>query len=205
MSDANNRYYDTETKTSFDFDHISQKASNSQSYSHDSSHTDLVTSLLKALSVYFAEHYPPTSNSAYTVCAAPDDKTVAILLSTTKASPSNFLSGRWRSTFLYNPATSTLTGTIKINVHYYEDGNVALSTTKELHTTNVDTDGPAIVRKIGVVEKQYQEEVNRAFVGMNEQSFKALRRQLPVTRQKVEWEKIRGYGLGSDLRGEGKQ
>jgi len=36
---------------------------------------------------------------------------------------------------------------------------------------------------------------------MNEQSFKGLRRQLPVTRQKVEWDKVGGYRLGSDLRG----
>jgi capping protein alpha len=51
------------------------------------------------------------------------------------------------------------------------------------------------------MEKGYQEELNKAFVAMNEQSFKALRRQLPVTRQKVEWEKVGGYRLGSDLRG----
>jgi len=69
----------------------------------------------------------------------------------------------------------------------------------------VDGDGESIVRKVAALEKQYQEEVNRTIVGMNETSFKALRRQLPVTRQKVEWEKIRGYGLGSDLRGEAKR
>jgi capping protein (actin filament) muscle Z-line, alpha len=66
----------------------------------------------------------------------------------------------------------------------------------------VDGSGDAIARKVAALEKQYQEEVNRGFVGMNEGMFKGLRRQLPVTRQRVEWEKIRGYGLGSDLRGE---
>ena len=90
-------------------------------------------------------------------------------------------------------------------MHYYEDGNVALSTTKNIPDTEVEPKGEAIVRKVAAIEKQYQEEVNRAFVGMNEGSFKGLRRQLPVTRQRVEWEKIRGYGLGGDLRGEGKR
>lgn len=61
-----------------------------------------------------------------------------------------------------------------------------------------------MIRKIASVEKGYQEELNRAFVAMNEQSFKGLRRQLPVTRQKVEWEKVGGYRLGSDLRGGGR-
>jgi hypothetical protein len=162
--------------------------------------------MLKSLSTHFAEHYPPSSNSAYTVCSTPDDSAIAILTSTTKSSPKNFLSGRWRSTFLYDPASSTLSGTIKVNVHYYEDGNVALSTTKKVDSVTVDgSDGASVVRKVAALEKQYQEEVNRTFVGMNETSFKSLRRQLPVTRQKVEWERIRGYTLGGDLRGEVKR
>lgn len=133
-----------------------------------------------------------------------------MLVSTTKASPKNFLSGRWRSVFLYDPAAGTLGGEIKIDVHYYEDGNVALTTSKKIDAVPVDgsgsgDNGPAIVRKIAAIENQYQEEVNRAFVGMNETSFRHLRRQLPVTRQKVEWEKVKGYSLGSDLKGEAKR
>lgn len=83
---------------------------------------------------------------------------------------------------------------------------MALTTSKKIDGVAVEgSDGASIVRKIAAIEKQYQEEVNRTIVGMNENSFKALRRQLPVTRQKVEWEKVRGYGLGSDLRGEAKR
>jgi len=93
-----------------------------------------------------------------------------------------------------------------VNVHYYEDGNVALTTSKSFSGVSVDgSSADAVMRKVAAIEKQYQEEVNRTIVGLNETSFKALRRQLPVTRQKVEWEKIRGYGLGSSLRGEGER
>lgn len=94
-----------------------------------------------------------------------------------------------------------------MDVHYYEDGNVALSTSKQIANVLVEGSGNAdsVIRKVAGIEKQYQEEVNRTIVGMNEGSFKALRRQLPVTRQKVEWDKIRGYGLGGDLRGEAKR
>lgn len=91
-------------------------------------------------------------------------------------------------------------------MHYYEDGNVALTTAKKIQSVAVDgNDGASIVRKVAAIEKQYQEEVNRTLVALSETSFKSLRRQLPVTRQKVEWEKIRGYGLGGDLRGEAKR
>ena len=198
-----NTYLDTSSSTSFNFDHTTQTPSNPQPHKLDSPHSSLVQSLLSALSTHFAEHYLSTPSSAYTVCpSSSSPNAIAILLSTTKSSPTNFLSGRWRSVFLYNPSSQSLTGTVHINVHYYEDGNVALTTTKKISVDGVSADGEGVVRRIGQLEKQYQEEVNRAFVGMNEGSFKALRRQLPVTRQRVEWEKIRGYGLGSDLRGE---
>lgn len=204
---SSNRYYDTQSSTSFEFDQTTSKPSAPQSYTHDTRHADLIQSLLKSLSAHFAEHYPPTSSAAYTVCATPDDSKIAILISTTKSSPKNFISGRWRSEFLYDPSPNTLSGNVKVNVHYYEDGNVALSTSKDFAGIAVEGDSAAsnIVRKIAAIEKQYQEEVNRTLVGMNETSFKALRRQLPVTRQKVEWEKIRGYGLGGDLRGDAKR
>jgi capping protein alpha len=200
---ASNRYYHTPTATSFEFDHQTSKPGAPESYTHDSQHSALIQSILSPLASHFAEHYP-AATSAYNVCATPDDRHVAVLLSSTKSSPKNFISGQWRSEFRYDPATGTLSGTLTAHVHYYEDGNVALSTDKTVDPTSVPPDGAAIVRKIAALETRYQEEVNRTLVDMNETSFKALRRQLPVTRQKVEWEKIRGYGLGRDLRGEAK-
>ena len=79
-------------------------------------------------------------------------------------------------------------------MHYYEDGNVRLTTTKPVSISlSSSPSAGEIVRQIAVVEKKYQEELNRGFAALSEGSFKALRRQLPVTRQKVEWEKIGTY------------
>lgn len=106
---------------------------------------------------------------------------------------------------MYDTGSKSLSGKIRVQVHYYEDGNVSLNTEKEVMETGVGASGPEIVRKIAAVEKAYQEELNRALVSMNEGAFKSLRRQLPVTRQKVEWERVRGYNLGGDLKGEAKR
>ncbi len=86
-------------------------------------------------------------------------------------------------------------------MHYYEDGNVALNTSRKVSESDVGDSGAEVVRKVAQIEKQYQEEVNRALVGMNEGSFRGLRRQLPVTRQRIEWEKVRGYSLSNNLKG----
>ena len=101
--------------------------------------------------------------------------------------------GRWRSIYIYDPSSSTLTGTIHVDVHYYEDGNVRLSTTKPVNISSVGSEARDIIRQIATAEKKYQEELNRGFNSLSEGAFKGLRRQLPVTRQKVEWEKISSY------------
>lgn len=86
-------------------------------------------------------------------------------------------------------------------MHYYEDGNVALNTSKKVNESGVADNGAEVVRRVSVLEKGYQEEVNRALAAMNEGSFRGLRRQLPVTRQRIEWEKVRGYSLSDNLKG----
>lgn len=77
-------------------------------------------------------------------------------------------------------------------MHYYEDGNVRLLTDKPV-SISASTNASNIVRQIAATEKKYQQDLNTAFTNLSEGAFKSLRRQLPVTRQKVEWEKIGGY------------
>jgi F-actin capping protein alpha subunit len=86
-------------------------------------------------------------------------------------------------------------------VHYYEDGNVRLLTNKPLTASIPSGTGGGIVKEISTAEKKYQEELNKGFTGLSEGAFKGLRRQLPVTRQKIEWDKVSGYRLGQDIGG----
>lgn len=112
-----------------------------------------------------------------------------------------FRNGRWRSLYIFDPSASSLTGSIKVDVHYYEDGNVRLLTTKPISASISSASATAIIREITVAEKKYQEEVNKGFNSLSEGAFKGLRRQLPITRQKIEWDKIAGYRLGQDIGG----
>ena len=82
-----------------------------------------------------------------------------------------------------------------MDVHYYEDGNVRLTTSKPVPTVSVpgSATGPEVIKQVAQIEKKYQEELNKSFTALSEGTFKGLRRQLPVTRQKVEWEKVGGY------------
>jgi len=91
-------------------------------------------------------------------------------------------------------------------VHYYEDGNVRLITNKPVVSTALSPSASAteIMRSMAGIERKYQEELNRAFGSLSEGAFKGLRRQLPVTRQKVEWEKIGSYRVSFTFLGDGE-
>lgn len=78
-----------------------------------------------------------------------------------------------------------------------------MSTSKAVEVANA-SGADAVVREIAKAENKFQEELNRAFVQLAEGSFKGLRRQLPVTRQRVEWEKIGGYRVSLTSRTGGK-
>lgn len=109
--------------------------------------------------------------------------------------------GRWRSLYIYDPSSGALEGSVKVDVHYYEDGNVRLLTNRPVAASAPGGTGAGIAREIAATEKKYQEELNRGFMSLSEGAFKALRRQLPVTRQKIEWDKVASYRLGQDIGG----
>ncbi|TDZ61465.1 F-actin-capping protein subunit alpha [Colletotrichum trifolii] len=196
------KYFDVESSTSFTFDHTTQKASNAQSYVLESANSDLIKSTLKNLGPYVKEHFP---NAAYGVYPTENDSKVAAIIVSNKYSPNNFWNGRWRSLYIFDPSSDSLEGSVKVDVHYYEDGNVRLLTSRPTHTSVSGGTGAGIVKEVSTSEKKYQEELNRGFTSLSEGAFKGLRRQLPVTRQKIEWDKIASYRMGQDLGGSGRR
>ncbi|KAI1932660.1 F-actin-capping protein subunit alpha [Ophidiomyces ophidiicola] len=205
----NGRYFDPGSESSFEFDHVAQAsvlaapprtASAPQSHPLESQNSELIKSILRALSPHVREHF---SSSSYGVYPSADDSAITILLVANKYSPNNFWNGRYRAIY-HVPVSSpaTMTGKLHVDVHYYEDGNVSLSNTKPVSVPiqpNLSAD--TIVRRIAAVEREHQEELNGAFGRLAEGAFKGLRRQLPITRQKVEWDKVGGYRLGQDIAG----
>jgi len=102
---------------------------------------------------------------------------------------------------------NSIHGKVLVNVHYYEQGNVQLSTT---HTISISlpaavvTSSPAssaskILALIEDEEGKYQVSLNDTYQEMGEKTFKGLRRALPLTRQKLDWDKVLGYKLGAEL------
>lgn len=210
-------FVDYESGKKFQFDHVNNKPSEWEDYEVESEvastmyflqYVKLIasSSITKPLGAYVLEHYPalpayavyppsPSSSSEYTILIVGNKynnpnywyflitRTILILRN-----------GRWRSIYKYDPHAKTLKGTVTITVHYFEDGNVLLKTNHEVDKTDLSS-SQALVKAIAEDEKAYQEELARTFGGLGDGVFKGLRRLLPVTKQKIEWERVAQYKL----------
>lgn len=119
-----------------------------------------------------------------------------------------YRTGRWRSSYVLDitdASSPVLTGTIRLNVHFFEQGNVQLSTSFSPTFGSLSSgNAQEVLKAIKRAEEEYQLELNETYREMAEKTYKGLRRALPVTRQKMDWAKVAGYRLGRDLTGQGQ-
>mmetsp|Transcript_24929 Transcript_24929/g.40374 ORF Transcript_24929/g.40374 Transcript_24929/m.40374 type:complete len:292 (+) Transcript_24929:79-954(+) len=126
---------------------------------------------------------------------------IAIVISYKNLNQSNHWTGGWQSEWTLNVSSQGNTkveGRIRINVHYYEDGNVQLNSTFN-ESGDVTVSDPAstaknVMDKIAVLETDFQKNLDEFYVKMHDSTFKKMRRFYPVTGQKLDW-KARVHSL----------
>jgi len=199
------RFLDPRSKTSFLFDHLSLEASDPQDYEPDEASEPFRSALETSILEYLSSHF---SDGTASVLAIPDNATCFVLqIVANKYNPVNFWSGRWRSEYIVDLDARSVTGRILLNVHYYEQGNVQLETrhkTSIVLPPSISATSPGVSAKkllalIADQEGAYQESLGDSYHEMGEKTFKGLRRALPLTRQKLDWDKVLGYKLGAEL------
>jgi len=204
---SDNTFYDPRSKQQFSYDHLRKEASNVEPHKGDNEAETWRSSVDDAFKSYVKDHYP---NGAYTVYGATsgDDVTLTICIEDHSFQPQNFWNGRWRAewsiNFNSNGGPSELKGLFKLQVHYYEDGNVQLVSNKEV-TKDINVSSPGglakdIVKFVEDSETSYQRSIGENYQTMSDTTFKALRRQLPITRTKIDWNKIVSYRIGQELK-----
>jgi len=194
------RFFDPRTKKSYYFDHLRLEASSARDEEIDEDAETFRAALDSAAQDYIAEHYKEGVASVF----VPSTGKLVIQLVANRYNPGNFWSGRWRSKYEIDLESKSVAGTIIATVHYYEQGNVQLTTdfapSLSLPPTAPSTQAAKqLLLQIAEQEDAYQTALSDTYQDLGEKRFKSLRRALPMTRNKIDWEKISGYKLGGEL------
>lgn len=155
---------------------------------------DVRAATQKALDDYLKRYF--VDNKGYGVVYA-SGADLSIVITMKNLNLANFWSGGWRSEYsipVNTEGSVDLNGRVRINVHYFEDGNVQLNTDYRLEkppgvkvTGDATETGTAIVKAITEIESDFHKKFEEFYMKMSSHTFKGLRRVLPKTGQKMEW------------------
>ncbi|KAJ2877941.1 F-actin-capping protein subunit alpha, partial [Coemansia aciculifera] len=198
------RYFDPNTRTVFQFDHLRRTAAIEDEGEQevdslvDEATESVRAGLQAALSSYVSAHYASGAVSVFS-----HEGSVVGCIVSNRFSANNYWNGSWRAVWSFNPVSGQLNGSTKVRVHYFEEGNVQLDTQSDFAAdiSLADASGVAkrVADRIAKFEAEFQQAINDGFAQLAEKTFRGLRRTLPVTRNKIDWEKIANYRIGGEL------
>lgn len=152
-------------------------------------------SLLAAVEGYVSSRYNSAQCGVYRV-----DQGMTVVISGERLNLRNYYSGNWISVWTANKEEGIIDGSMKIRAHYFEDGNVQLQTNKKFESVPLPTpDDAGIVEVIQQSETELQSALEAMYLNMSDETFKAMRRIMPITRTKMKWN-INEIALNRNLR-----
>lgn len=106
----------------------------------------------------------------------------------------NYWSGKWTSSWhvTVSGGSSSIVGEVKIHAHYFEDGNVQMVSNKAIPAATINGNSEAelaaaVVKHIKNSESTLQAALEDMYANMSEETFKSMRRTIPITRTKMDW------------------
>jgi len=191
---AGDEYVDPNTGRVLKFDHRRRKFTEA---------TDKKQTLPSSVAGYRAavqksvDHYVATSFKAGKAVGAvygADTGALTICVSAKNVNLSNFWSGSWRSVYhlaVNKKGAAELKGNVKVQVHYFEDGNVQLHTNfdrvQPITIGSEDDTAKEVGKALQRIESDFQSNLEEMYVNMHRTTFKSMRRFLPISRQPMTW------------------
>ena len=194
------RFTDPRSRQSFKFDHVHKEVTDLQPWEPEASLEALRSAVEAEVTEYCRAHF---AKGASLIVAR--DQSIVCCIEAHDYQPHNSWNGRWRSEWSLQVTgdQAEVSGVMKLQVHYYEDGNVQLLSSKEVKETLSMGSEKEVARELvslmAEAEKEYQTGVTENYQILSDNTFKTLRRALPVTRTKFDWNRVTFYAIGHAL------
>jgi len=149
--------------------------------------------VLDAMQDYCASQFTPGSAEC-NVHESKDGNSIVAVISGQKANLRNYWTGKWRSEWHFDVKAKQASGKVRINIHYFEDGNVQMEQSKDVPKSALSGKGAdakayaeACVDFVAKNEGMIQDTLEEMFISMSVETFKDMRRVLPITKTKMDW------------------
>ena len=183
--DQDGYYYDQGQKVKFKIGLDSGEVEDAQSIEYQNELRDTID---KKVNEYLDKCYKREVTQYNVYC---DESKIVVLISVHNLNLKSFWSGEWLSTWEMDINSKHINGTLRANTYYYEEGNIQFSLdTKFEGSATGDNDNAvaeSLVEFIKKSENSVQLELEKVYDELSENYIKPLRRKLPVTGTKMNW------------------
>ncbi|XP_044468513.1 F-actin-capping protein subunit alpha [Mangifera indica] len=211
-----NKYLDPRTAQVAIIDHVKQVCTEVRPAADEELPSPYIEEFRYALDSevlrYVGEAYPKGVCSVYCtkgkdVEGPGFDFELVVVISAARLSPQNFCNGSWRSIWNieFNDDAQVLevTGKLQVGAHYFEEGNVQLDAKHECKDSTIfqspDDSAILIAHIIRHHETEYLASLEASYSNLPDNTFKDLRRKLPVTRTHFPWHNTSQFSLTREI------
>ena len=185
--DSEGFYYDQGQKVKFKIGLESGAVEEAQ---QEEVHNDLRDAIEKKIKEYLGKCYK-MDVTKYNVYFDGSANKIVVLISVHNLNLKSFWSGEWLSTWELDISGKHVNGTLRANTYYYEEGNIQFNLDTKFNSTIKGGDNNAIatslIEFIKTSENSVQLELEKVYDELSENYIKPLRRKLPVTGTKMNW------------------
>lgn len=174
----------------------------------NSDHEAFRSSVADKIKEYVKDHYTDGSHSVLVKTNAQDLPELCIAIESHMYQLNNFYTANWRElwnvTLDQSSGSAEIKGVIKVQVHYYEEGNVQKMSRKQFSSTVSFTSEESlaanVTESIHKMTNEYQHCIAKIYDTFQSETFKSLRRALPITHSKINWDQMASYKIGAELK-----
>jgi capping protein alpha len=153
-------------------------------------HNDLRDAIESKVKEYLEKCYK-MDVTKYNVYFDGSSNKIVVLISVHNLNLKSFWSGEWLSTWEFNISGKQVKGTLRANTYYYEEGNIQFNLDTKFNSSIQGGDNNTIavnlIEFIKTSENSVQLELEKVYDELSENYIKPLRRKLPVTGTKMNW------------------